>query len=517
MTNFDLYVMQVDGGPPVQRTTSPEDDYFASISPDGHTIAFVRGAAFATNDIMAVPTLGGPEQRIASWGGAFFGPAWTADGRHLIVNDRARPGEPLSLFSVSVDTGEKRPFTRLPAAFSGIGDVAAVFSPDRRQLLVYRLVANLSGDLFIQPLSAEGVPDGAPSELTREHFWVNGLGFAPDGTSVLFSGVRDHAQALWRVPMRSPDEIAREPFGEQAAAFDVAYTANRMVFERRSPDSNVMRLDLETSTATPLQFLNSTREDLWPEYSPDGRQIALLSTRSGQVEVWVCDSTGGDPVQLTRNKGGLGEAPRWSPDGRSLALVSAAGSRWLPSLVSADRGRLTPLATGATSADESVPTWSRDGRWLYFSSTRGGTNAIWKMPSAGGTAVQVTPHAGFFGQESPDGRFLYFTKTWDDLGPLSANEIWRMPVGGGDETLVVKGIKSYRNFVVGRRAIYYAHSAAGRDSIHAHDLSTGRSKVVLELPGRTASGLSLSPDDRYLLYSQVDDEGSELMRADNFR
>jgi eukaryotic-like serine/threonine-protein kinase len=515
--NFDLYVMQVDGGAPVQRTTSPADDYFASMSPDGHTIAFVRGTAFGTNDIMAIPTLGGPERRIVSWGGGFFGPAWTADGRHLIVNDRAKPGEPLSMFRVSLDTGEKRPFTALPAGFSGIGDVAAVFSPDRRQLLLYRLVANLSGDHFIQPLSADGVPDGAPSQLTNQHFWLDGIGFSPDGSSVLFSGAREHAQALWRVPIGSPDRIQREPFGEQAAAFDVAYTANRLVFERRSPDSNIMRVDLQTSTATPLQFLNSTREDLWPEYSPDGRQIALISTRSGQLEVWVCDSTGGDPVQLTRNNGGLGEAPRWSPDGRRFALISAMGSRWLPSIVSADRGGLTPLATGAASADESVPTWSRDGRWIYFSSTRNGTNAIWKMPSAGGTAVQVTPHHGFFGQESPDGRFLYFTKTWDYPGPTSANEIWRMPVNGGDETLVVKGITSYRNFVVGRRAIYYAHSEAGRDSIRVHDLGSGRSKVVFDLPKPIASGLSLSPDERYLLYSQVDDEGSELMRVDNFR
>src|SRR5215218_10461210 len=83
--NFDLYVLQVGGGTTVQRTTSPEDDYFASLSPDGQTIVFVRGTAFATNSIMTIPTLGGPEQHIASWGGAFFGPAWAADGRHVIV------------------------------------------------------------------------------------------------------------------------------------------------------------------------------------------------------------------------------------------------------------------------------------------------------------------------------------------------------------------------------------------------------------------------------------------------
>jgi Tol biopolymer transport system component len=188
----------------------------------------------------------------------------------------------------------------------------------------------------------------------------------------------------------------------------------------------------------------------------------------------------------------------------------------MPSTVSADRGRVAPLATGATSFDESVPTWSRDGRWIYFSSTRSGTTAIWKMPSAGGSAVPVTPH-GFFGQESPDGRFLYFTKTWDYLGPASVNEIWQMPVDGGEETRVVSGIKSYRTFVVGRRGVYYAHGESGRDSIRVHDLSTGRSHVVLELSKPIAPGLSLSPDERYLLYSQVDDEGSELMLVDNFR
>ena len=53
--NFDLYVLQVGGGPPVQRTTSPEDDYFASWSPDGHTIVFVRGSAFGANEIISHP------------------------------------------------------------------------------------------------------------------------------------------------------------------------------------------------------------------------------------------------------------------------------------------------------------------------------------------------------------------------------------------------------------------------------------------------------------------------------
>ena len=186
--NFDLYALQVGGGPPVQRTTSPEDDYFASLSPDGQTIVFVRGTAFATNSIIAIPTLGGPEQRIASWGGAFFGPAWTADGRHLIVNDRGRPGEPLSLFTVSLDTGERRPFAALPAGFTGIGDVAAVFSPDRRKLLVY---------------SSRWQPLGGPLHPAADGGWrAGGRTFAADETTLLGEWARLRAGRRERAVFR---------------------------------------------------------------------------------------------------------------------------------------------------------------------------------------------------------------------------------------------------------------------------------------------------------------------------
>jgi Tol biopolymer transport system component len=92
-----------------------------------------------------------------------------------------------------------------------------------------------------------------------------------------------------------------------------------------------------------------------------------------------------------------------------------------------------------------------------------------------------------------------------------------VPVEGGDETVVVPGIKSYRTFAVGQRGVYYVSRVSGQDSIRVHDLATGQNRLLLELSRPIAAGLSLSPDERYLLYSQTDDEGSELMLADNFR
>ena len=57
---------------------------------------------------------------------------------------------------------------------------------------------------------------------------------------------------------------------------------------------------------------------------------------------------------------------------------------------------------------EMVPSWSRDGRWIYFASERSGGWEIWKMPSAGGPAVQVTNQGGYAAFESLDGKFLSY-------------------------------------------------------------------------------------------------------------
>jgi Tol biopolymer transport system component len=73
-------------------------------------------------------------------------------------------------------------------------------------------------------------------------------------------------------------------------------------------------------------------------------------------------------------------------------------------------------------ANDHVPSFSRDGRWVYFGSTRTGQFHIWKVPVSGGDAVQVSSHAGFRAVESTDGRDLYFSDN-----PGEPATLWRMP------------------------------------------------------------------------------------------
>ena len=61
-------------------------------------------------------------------------------------------------------------------------------------------------------------------------------------------------------------------------------------------------------------------------------------------------------------------------------------------------------------SDDVVPSWSNDGRWIYFASKRTGRWEVWKAPADGGQAVQVTKHGGFAAFESRDGQSVYYAK-----------------------------------------------------------------------------------------------------------
>ena len=69
-----------------------------------------------------------------------------------------------------------------------------------------------------------------------------------------------------------------------------------------------------------------------------------------------------------------------------------------------------PVRVTDDPVDDLVPNWSGDGEWIHFASTRTGRYQVWKVPSKGGVAVQVTRHGGLYAKESPDRRYLYYAK-----------------------------------------------------------------------------------------------------------
>ena len=108
-----------------------------------------------------------------------------------------------------------------------------------------------------------------------------------------------------------------------------------------------------------------------PQVSPDGRWLAYVVTEynidanRGNSDVWLVPVDGGEARQLTTSAA-ADFSPRWSPDGRKLAFVSTrsgAAQIWLLPLSGGEARQLTTTSTGASG-----PVWSPDGQWIAFAS-----------------------------------------------------------------------------------------------------------------------------------------------------
>jgi dipeptidyl aminopeptidase/acylaminoacyl peptidase len=223
---------------------------------------------------------------------------------------------------------------------------------------------------------------------------------------------------------------------------------------------------------------------------------------------------------------------RWSPDGRTILFNSrrtGSSDLYLLDVATHAMRRLTDDA-----ADEFEARWSRDGKWIYFVSRRSGRAEVWKMAAPGdapgggaaaggaagggtvgggaGAAVQVTRQGGGAAFESADGRVIYYAK---ETRPRLS--IWRVAVEGGEETQVVEGVSHSFNFAVTARGIYQLASRDRAASLEFFDFATRKTLVLHALDRPAWFGFALAPDERSVLFSQIDSRSSDLMLLENLR
>jgi dipeptidyl aminopeptidase/acylaminoacyl peptidase len=265
-----------------------------------------------------------------------------------------------------------------------------------------------------------------------------------------------------------------------------------------------------------VRVLESSRFDLSPSFSPDGKKIVFGSDRAGDVsDLWTADADGGNPVRLTNFTDGFSGSPRWSPDGEWIAFDRTTDAQTDIYVVRAAGGAPRRLTTNPTN--DYAPAWSRDGRWIYFGSHREGKNQIWKMPVTGGKATQITKSGGGRAFESADGQSLYY---WNG----HAHSIWRVPVSGGQEELVLDGPSGdYEGYwALVDDGIYYLDTRnTARQTVEFFSFATRTVKQILDLPEPACPhcwpGFAVSPDQRTLLAVFLAQTESDIMLVDNFR
>ncbi len=315
---------------------------------------------------------------------------------------------------------------------------------------------------------------------------------------------------LWRLPIAAggrPERI--DAAGPVARTPAVARAGGRLAFTRGIYDVDVWVLE---GAGSPRPLLRSTQNDRQPDLSPDGRRIAFCSDRASEsLEVFVADADGSNAVQLTDRLGREQCGPRWSPDGKRIAFDSMTEAGDLDVLVvDAAGGPARRLASSAHY--ESLPSWSRDGRYVYFTSDRSGRFEIWRVPADGGDAVQVTDQGGVTSFESADGRTLLYVKDRVDRQPLFARTL-----GTAGERQVLPEIVG-RFFAVDDAGVLFVARVepSGRALRHL-DIATGRVRERARLDVQLSQGLTTSRDGRTILFAANQPLNDDLYLIENFR
>ena len=174
-------------------------------------------------------------------------------------------------------------------------------------------------------------------------------------------------------------------------------------------------------------------------------------------------------------------------------------------------GPSAPTSLASYPGYEVQPSFSPDGRFIYFSSNRTGSWQIYRMPAEGGDPVQITQKGGRAALESTDGQFLYY-----EQGPQL--NVWRCRAGGGEETQIATGV-TFLNHALADKGVYFisrpdVESAA---TLRFLPYTAATSRPVLEIANPVATGMAVFPDGKSLLFVSVDQRGSDLMLVANFR
>jgi serine/threonine protein kinase len=520
-----IYVKRLSENDPIKLTS--DDDSKGPLgdlvwSPDGTRIAFKRANKYfqKSGGLYSIPRTGGEEKKLVDVANPNISSTidWSPDGTELAFSDDLPGSHRLAIYLFNLRTGKKARLTSPPA--EDWGDWDPEFSPDDRTVVFKRVVGFWADHLYAVPVTG-----GSPRSLTTEGGGIWGHAWMRDGKSLIVSCQRGGTIFdIWRFPLTSkarPERITEG--GIDAIMPATGRKTNRVAWVNQFWDLNIYRVST-TGVGKPVKLIASTLRDQDPTYSPDGR-IAFVSDRSGSREIWLAKGDGAGQVRVTNFNGPPVGHLQWNPDGQKLAFDSQLhGHSGIFALEcnSATTRCGEPKRLTSERFSEAAPNWSADGEYLYFASERMGQWNIWKQPALGGPAMQVTRDGGYVSRESPDGKWLYFSNPDTEAIfrlPLSKSgfPIWSAKelVVGPPHHMQPEGWTLTRDEVIFIDRTTEGHSPA----IRAYNPKTQKTRLILPLNelslDRSDTGLSVSPDSKWILYLQVDRSGSNVMVAEN--
>jgi TolB protein len=288
-----------------------------------------------------------------------------------------------------------------------------ITSPDKAAYLVSgsqdgRLQGSLAAAGTVHPLWARAYAGGAIR--AQAHAFANDIVKEIRGTAPIFQ-----TRIAFRLQEGNTTEIAVSDFdGYNAAVLTHDGTlvdgpcwlpGGRGLLYTSWKNGGEEILEHNLSSGERRVFAGYPGANLSPEVSPDGQKVAMILSRSGSPNLWVCNLDGSGLQQLTRTRE-EDSGPSWSPDSREICFVCRSGRAELQK-VSASGGPARAVRVAGIYGNLTSPDWSPDGKWLAFTSGSG-SFTICVAPAEGGDAQKLV--AGEDPCWAPNSRTIVFCR-----------------------------------------------------------------------------------------------------------
>jgi Tol biopolymer transport system component len=268
---IEISMMNIDGSEQIHlpAKTDEPDAYICAWSPDGKKILFVSEDE-EPYEIYSLDVNNLGLSRLTE-PVAYGNPAWSPNGKKIAFI--ASPVDDFEIYTMNDDGSGQVNLTNHPGS-----DIDPTWSPDGTQIA---FVSNRDGNSEIYIMNADG---SGQKRLTYNSRYDMHPTWSPDGTQITFVSEQNYSADIFLIDLSKA-------------------------------------LDNTANSSTEINLTNNPAYDQTPVWSPDGHQLAFVSDRNGDLEIYLMNTDGSGLIRLT-NSPGYDADPAWSPDGSQIVFVS---------------------------------------------------------------------------------------------------------------------------------------------------------------------------------------------------